>query len=157
MLTDTTVTHDRITFLLQTLLENISFELTEDGAPCLVLSTQVNDIRCSLVCARVKNGHVRLSTREKEIAALIIRGMPNKMIARQLDIRPSTVAAYIKRMFVKLNVCTRAEMVARIFQENLLHSAPVTQRSFNAANQPQEQAQQTEQVRTITYEDVTRN
>jgi DNA-binding CsgD family transcriptional regulator len=65
---------------------------------------------------------VSLSPREREIVRLIAGGLPNKAIAAVLDISLWTVATYVRRLFAKLNVSSRAEMVARVFAEDLLHS-----------------------------------
>ena len=62
---------------------------------------------------------VRLSPREQEIVRLIAKGMPNKGIAAVLDISQYTVATYLKRLFVKLDVCSRAQMVARVLEMQL--------------------------------------
>jgi DNA-binding CsgD family transcriptional regulator len=53
-----------------------------------------------------------LSPREHEIVRLTSHGLSNKAIAAVLDISPWTVNTYIRRIFIKLNVNTRAEMVA---------------------------------------------
>lgn len=63
---------------------------------------------------------ISLSPREKEIIQLVCNGLPNKAISDVLEISPWTVATYLKRIFAKLAVCTRAEMVARVLQDRLL-------------------------------------
>lgn len=65
------------------------------------------------------NGY-RLSPRELQIAQLITEGMPNKAIAAALKIRPDTVGTYMKRMYLKLNVNTRAEMVAKVIRDRMM-------------------------------------
>ena len=55
-----------------------------------------------------------LSPREREVARLVAKGLSNKMIAKVLEISPWTVAAYLKRMFAKFDVHSRAALVARI-------------------------------------------
>ena len=61
-----------------------------------------------------------LSPREQEIARLVAQGYPNKVIARQLNISHWTVASYIKRIFSKLNVSTRSEMIACAMKYGLI-------------------------------------
>jgi two-component system, NarL family, nitrate/nitrite response regulator NarL len=61
-----------------------------------------------------------LSPRELAIGRLIAKGMPNKCIGDILEISPWTVATHLRRIFVKLSVTSRAAMVARLGQENLL-------------------------------------
>ena len=63
---------------------------------------------------------VKLSEREKEIFDLVSEGYPNKAIGVVLQISPWTVATHLRRVFSKLNVNTRAEMVACVMKEQLL-------------------------------------
>lgn len=63
--------------------------------------------------------HQQLSGREVEIARYIIQGQPNKVIAQRLAISPWTVATYVRRIFTKLDVRSRAELVAYVMQNNL--------------------------------------
>lgn len=51
-----------------------------------------------------------LSERELQIATLVSLGRVNKQIARQLHISEWTVATYIRRIFYKLGVDSRAAM-----------------------------------------------
>jgi DNA-binding NarL/FixJ family response regulator len=55
----------------------------------------------------------RLTSRELEIAILVAQGHANKNIAYRLQISEWTVATYIRRIFAKLNVESRAAMVFR--------------------------------------------
>jgi DNA-binding CsgD family transcriptional regulator len=86
----------------------------------------VNGVHYTVTCTPPARpaASASLSPREQEIARLIIRGLPNKTIASVLDISPWTVGTYIKRIFAKLNVNTRAEMVAKLLREDLLEAAP---------------------------------
>jgi LuxR family maltose regulon positive regulatory protein len=59
---------------------------------------------------RPSNG---LSSRESDILDLVARGMSNKRIAHALNIAPETVKSHVKRIFIKLDVKTRAEAVSR--------------------------------------------
>ena len=54
-----------------------------------------------------------LTTRERDIHALISRGLSNKSVARSLEISPETVKTHVKHIFSKLAVGTRAEAVCR--------------------------------------------
>jgi ATP/maltotriose-dependent transcriptional regulator MalT len=54
-----------------------------------------------------------LTPRERDILDRISRGLPNKRIARDLEISPETVKSHVKRIFVKLAVSTRTEAVSR--------------------------------------------
>ncbi|MGL5060774.1 MAG: response regulator transcription factor [Microcoleus sp.] len=61
-----------------------------------------------------------LSPRERAIAQLVAQGLPNKCIAKHLNISHWTVATYVRRIFIKLGVCSRTAMVALLMKENLL-------------------------------------
>lgn len=61
-----------------------------------------------------------LSPREREIIRLVAKGLPNKAIASVLDISQWTVATHLRRVFAKLEVSSRAEMVARVLKDDLL-------------------------------------
>jgi DNA-binding NarL/FixJ family response regulator len=63
---------------------------------------------------------VHLSPREQEIVRLVAKGLPTKAIADVLDVSLWTVATHLRRVFTKLGVSSRAEMVARALQEGLL-------------------------------------
>jgi DNA-binding CsgD family transcriptional regulator len=63
---------------------------------------------------------ILLSPREQEIARLVSKGYVNKTIARILDISGYTVDTYIRRLFAKLNVATRAAMVAKMLEAGIL-------------------------------------
>ncbi len=54
------------------------------------------------------SGLLALTGREREVLALLARGMTNKQIAKALVITPNTVKRHIKSLFVKLNVNTRS-------------------------------------------------
>ncbi|HVJ83647.1 MAG TPA: helix-turn-helix transcriptional regulator [Planctomycetia bacterium] len=55
-----------------------------------------------------------LSPREQEIARMVARGYPNKTIAAVLEISVWTVGTYLRRIFAKLGVASRAAMVAKL-------------------------------------------
>jgi DNA-binding CsgD family transcriptional regulator len=55
----------------------------------------------------------RLTGRELEIAALVAQGYATKNIAFRLQISEWTVATYLRRIFAKLDVSSRAAMVYR--------------------------------------------
>ena len=61
-----------------------------------------------------------LSPREHEIARMVAKGYANKTIATVLDISSWTVGSYLRRIFAKLGVSTRAAMVARLLEQRTL-------------------------------------
>jgi RNA polymerase sigma factor (sigma-70 family) len=56
-----------------------------------------------------------LSPREQEIARMVASGYTNKEIASVLEISTWTVSTHLRRIFCKVEVGTRAAMVARLF------------------------------------------
>lgn len=88
----------------------------------IVYETEVNGVRYALTRTASPQASILLSPREQEIARLITEGLPNKTIAATLDISPWTVGTYIKRIFAKLSVNSRAEMVAKLLRDDLLKS-----------------------------------
>lgn len=66
---------------------------------------------------------IHLSPREQEIVRLVAKGYPNKTIAGILDISPWTVSTHLRRIFTKLGVNSRAEMVASALVTGLVDSA----------------------------------
>jgi ATP/maltotriose-dependent transcriptional regulator MalT len=67
-----------------------------------------------------KHGSDTLTTRERDVLAMIRQGFANKRIARTLDISPETVKSHVKRIFSKLAVSTRTEAVSRAGSLGLL-------------------------------------
>ena len=54
----------------------------------------------------------RLTSREREVLALVATGISNKGIARQLQVSPNTIKFHIAAILDKLDASTRAEAVA---------------------------------------------
>ena len=61
-----------------------------------------------------------LTTRERDVLAMISQGLSNKRIARTLEISPETVKSHVKHIFLKLTVSTRTEAVFRAVSLELL-------------------------------------
>jgi two-component system, NarL family, nitrate/nitrite response regulator NarL len=93
-----------------------------EGQREVVLALSVDGVQYTLVrtADRREVSHSTLSPREREICRLIARGLPNKAIAAVLDVSLWTVATHLRRVFAKLGVSSRAEMVARAMEEGLL-------------------------------------
>jgi DNA-binding CsgD family transcriptional regulator len=84
-----------------------------DGSE-VILDFDCDGLRCILLRAPSTNDLRTLSPREEEIARLVAVGQSNKMIAAVLDISIWTVGTYLRRIFAKLGVGSRAAMVAKI-------------------------------------------
>ncbi len=61
-----------------------------------------------------------LSSREREIARMIAAGHTNKTVASVLDISSWTVSTHLRRIFAKLDVTSRAQMVAKLLEDGVL-------------------------------------
>jgi len=55
-----------------------------------------------------------LTPRQQQVARLAARGLSNSEIAQQLDIKPNTVDAHLKKIYASLDVHSRAELSYRI-------------------------------------------
>ena len=94
-------------------------DLADLSALCLHLSTRLAELRSKSVSeltgstanASVEN---RLTPREMQIAELVAQGLTNAQIGASLWITEHTVKQALKRMFRKLEISSRAELVARI-------------------------------------------
>ena len=97
---------------------------TEDQE--VILDQEVNGVRCLLVRSHPKTdrAQIMLSPREQEIARMVAEGYPNKTIAAVLDISSWTVCTHMRRIFAKLNVRSRAAMVARLLEERITGEYP---------------------------------
>jgi DNA-binding NarL/FixJ family response regulator len=56
-------------------------------------------------------GQQLLSPREEQVAALVAEGLGNREIAKELDLSQHTVKKYLFRIFDKLGISTRVELV----------------------------------------------
>ena len=88
----------------------------------VVLDVEQDGIRCVVLCREQKTARETplLSPREQEIARMVARGFPNKAIAVVLEISAWTVGTYLRRMFAKLGVTSRAAMIAKLMEEGTL-------------------------------------
>ncbi|CAG0976672.1 Putative HTH-type transcriptional regulator [Anaerolineae bacterium] len=55
-----------------------------------------------------------LTPRQQQVARLAARGLSNSEIAQQLDIKPNTVDAHLKKIYAALDVHSRTELSYKI-------------------------------------------
>jgi two-component system response regulator DctR len=67
---------------------------------------------------RLQERQAELTERERDVMALVVEGLPNKLIADRLDISVRTVEVHRSRVFEKMAVKSAVELV------NLLRQAP---------------------------------
>jgi DNA-binding NarL/FixJ family response regulator len=111
--------------LLQVDTEEIGDNSTEEseGATTILLEVELDGARYTLTrFSSVASSDVSLSPREQEIVRLVAKGLSNKAIATVLEISFWTVATHLHRIFTKLGVGSRAEMITKALQEGLLNS-----------------------------------
>lgn len=108
--------------LLKSILEELLPRLQPPQSKSLkqsqiVLELNIAGANYQLIrCCQPVELEQQLSPRELEIVHLIAQGLPNKCIAKTLNISPWTVATHVRRIFHKLKVTSRAEMVAQVIQ-----------------------------------------
>ena len=61
-----------------------------------------------------------LTPRERDIIKLIAEGLPNKVIARRLNITESTVKVHVKHLLKKMKLKSRVEAAVWVLQSNVL-------------------------------------
>jgi DNA-binding CsgD family transcriptional regulator len=94
--------------------DNLAFNaqnLSDLSALCLHLSTRLAALRSQPVTLSICD---RLTSREAQIAGLVAQGLTNAEIGAALWITENTVKQALKRMYRKLRVSSRAEMVAQM-------------------------------------------
>jgi DNA-binding NarL/FixJ family response regulator len=55
----------------------------------------------------------QLTARESDVLGLLVKGYPNKEIARALGLKDSTAAFYLKNVFKKIEATSRTEAVIK--------------------------------------------
>jgi DNA-binding NarL/FixJ family response regulator len=75
------------------------------------------DLISEVPSLRVLNasGNDLLTPREEQVVALVAEGLSNRGVARELSLSEHTVKKYLFRIFEKLGVSTRVELVLYAF------------------------------------------
>ena len=61
-----------------------------------------------------------LTVRELDVLRLVVQGLPNKSIAKQLAITPKTAGNHVEHIYTKLGVTNRAAATMRAIQDRLI-------------------------------------
>ncbi|MBW4581943.1 MAG: LuxR family transcriptional regulator [Tildeniella nuda ZEHNDER 1965/U140] len=96
--------------------DNSAFDaqnLADLSALCLHLSTRLAALRVQPIALPTLN-YDKLTSRESQIAELVAQGLTSAEIGAALWITENSVKQALKRMFRKLKVSSRAEMVAQL-------------------------------------------
>ena len=105
-----------------------ALELAGDTEPAVALYRACGSVadvrrlavRTSATAPAVRtSGSPRLSPREREVAALVARGLTNRAIANKLSVGEKTVEKYVSAIYVKLSFSTRAQLAAYVARSEL--------------------------------------
>jgi DNA-binding CsgD family transcriptional regulator len=88
----------------------------EEASGDVLLDREVDGFRCLLTRCRAdkESRPSKLTPRELEVAQMVATGLTNSAIAGKLGVSPWTISTHVRRIFAKLDVPTRAAMVAVI-------------------------------------------
>jgi DNA-binding CsgD family transcriptional regulator len=106
--------------VLRRLVDGLGPHAPKPGNRALVLEVEVEGVRCLVLLEPVVRAESMLSPREQQIARMVAQGDPNKTIAAKLGISSWTVSTHLRRMFAKYDVRSRAALVARLLEEQLV-------------------------------------
>jgi two-component system, NarL family, response regulator len=67
--------------------------------------------------------HVELTLREAEVMSLLVEGLSNKLIARQLSVEEGTIKTHVKAILSKLHATSRTQAVCYALQRGLVHTS----------------------------------
>ena len=82
--------------------------------------------REALAAAQADVGELaRLTRRERDVMVLLVQGLTNKGIAREMVISENTVKRYLKSIFAKLDVDSRAAAVAAVLGSGSKRSSAI--------------------------------
>lgn len=88
----------------------------EEGGQRVVVIEKVTPRELAAVIVRAYG----LSSRERQVAELVLRGLPTKQMAQELHLSPHTVTDYLRSLFDKVGVRSRRELAARLLVEHHL-------------------------------------
>jgi len=83
------------------------------GRPYILRDFEIGDIDASLP-------DETLTAREREVLELLSRGLPNKLIARRLQISEHTVKFHVSSIYAKLGATSRTDAVSRGVRSGLI-------------------------------------
>ncbi len=107
---------------MESLVQFIS-EVFDGGAPMTpVIARKVLNQFAKLQPVPSSNENYNLSSREKEVLQLLVKGKSYKMIAEALNLSYETVHSHIKKIYQKLQVNSVGEAVSKTISGNILRT-----------------------------------
>jgi DNA-binding CsgD family transcriptional regulator len=106
--------------LLRQLIAQLGGRAPQPGGRPIVFEVEFEGLRCLVMFESAVRSESMLSPREQQIARMVAQGYPNKTIAAKLGISSWTVSTHLRRMFAKFDVRSRAALVARLLEEELV-------------------------------------
>jgi len=94
------------------LLKDVDAETVADGIRAAARGESPLDPRAARTMLDARSAPdplAGLSEREQEVLALLVEGLPNKLIARRLEISEKTVKSHLTRIFRELRVTDRTQ------------------------------------------------
>lgn len=83
----------------------------------------------ALLTERAAQRTVDLSEREREVLVALAEGLPNKLIARRLEISEKTVKAHLTRIYERIGVTDRTQAVLWAQRNGMVEQPPEGRRS----------------------------
>jgi len=90
------------------------------------MRSSVNNGQRGMAASDRSGDGARLTPREKQVLNLLVHGLSNKEIARQLDLREVTIKAHLGGVFRKLDVTNRTQAVRVALDNGWFDSAAVS-------------------------------
>jgi DNA-binding NarL/FixJ family response regulator len=89
---------------------------------CLLTVHRGSRYLCPRAAARLAESlsYEALTERETAVLRLVVKGLPNKSIGRELDISVGTVKSHLKAAYAKLEVASRTQSIAEAQRRGLL-------------------------------------
>jgi predicted ATPase/DNA-binding CsgD family transcriptional regulator len=95
-----------------TLEEAVNYALTPEGPLAVAAAASAP--------ARAHSVRSELSPRQREVAALVARGLSNREIAAELVVAPTTAARHVEHILARLGLRNRAQLTAWAVEHGLL-------------------------------------
>jgi FixJ family two-component response regulator len=92
-------------------------------AICQALARDRASMAARADLAETRGRYATLTRREKEVAILVVRGLPNKQVASKLNLSEVTVKVHRRHIMLKMEAKSLPELV-RITEMLRLHSSP---------------------------------